>query len=236
VRISLVVLASLTLLLATPPKESGTTIDSGAFQVMVDGKHVATETFKIQQTAGRSVSTSTIKVVGSKNEQSSVLEMTSSGELVRYAWRELSPTKAQTTVEVTSGTLLQRVMAPDAKKPMEVPYMTSPSTFVLDDNFFTHRQLLLWRYMAGSCQAADNKLTCAPSKLGILVPAQHVMAVVSISLVGSEKVAWKGVERDLLHLKLALDDVAWDIWVDPADSYKMIKILIPSSKTEVLRS
>jgi len=234
----LVVLASLGSLLAAAAKESSSVVDSGTFEVLVDGKRVATESFKIQQTPRTSISTSTIKVIaGAKAEQQSVLEITTAGELVRYAWKELSPTRSQSTVEVASGALLQRVHPPDAKKPIEVPYMTSPSTFVLDDNFFTHRQLLVWRFLAGSCRSDDGgKLACAPTDLGVLVPAQHVMAIAKLSLVGTEKLPWKGVERELLHVRLAVEDVTWDIWVDPADSYKMLRIVIPSTKTEVIRS
>jgi len=54
--------------------------------------------------------------------------------------------------------------------------------------------------------------------------------------VGQEKLSWKGAERDVLHLKLTADEIAWDIWVDPADSYKVLRILIPANKTEVLRT
>lgn len=226
---------ALPLLLAA--KDPGAVVDSGTFQIVVNGQQVGTETFKIQQQAGRSITTSSIKVQsgGTKAEQSSVLEMTAAGELIGYSWKEQSPGKAQTTVDVTSGALLQRVVAGEKAKPIEVPYMAAPTTFILDDNFFTHRQLLVWRYLAGSCGQKDGKPACNPTKLGVLVPAQHVMIVVNLELVGPEKLNWRGAERDMLHVRMTAEEVGWDIWVDPADNYKMVRVLVPANKTEVLR-
>src|SRR4051812_38014464 len=235
----LFVVASLSLALPAQPKESaGSVVDSGSFDVTVDGKHVGTETFKIQQQAGRSITSSTIKVLtgDGKAEQSTVLELTSAGELVHYAWRELSPGKAQSTVDVASGSLMQRVMLTDSKKPIETPYMTSTSTAVLENNFYAHHELLVWRFLRGSCGMAEEKLACSPAKLGILIPAQQSMATVSLALVGTEKLPVKGAERELLHIKLSSDDTTWDVWVDPADAYKLMRLTIPASKTEVLRN
>jgi hypothetical protein len=237
--VALAILISLALFAAAAAakKESGTTVDSGSFEVLVDGKRVGTEHFKIQQNAAGSVTTSTIKVVaGTKAEQSSTLQLNATGELVHYDWKELSPGKAQTTVEVSGGILLQKVTLVAGKKPDELPYMTPPSTFILDDNFFTHRQLIVWRYLGGNCGTKDGKFACVPGKLGILVPAQHIKAIVALELVGLEKISWKGSEREVLHVKLTADEIAWDIWVDPADSYKVLRILIPANKTEVLRT
>lgn len=237
--VCLAVLVSVaTLAIAAKKEAPGSVIDSGIFHVMVNGKQIGTETFKIQERAGTSVTNSTIKVEagGVKAEQSSTLELTTAGELIHYSWKEQSPGRAQTTVEVsTYGALLQRVTASEKSKTIDVPYMASPATFILDDNFFTHRQLLVWRYLA-TCQRKDEKLGCSPLKLGILVPAQHVMSVVTVEVTGPEKLAWKGAEREFLRLKLSVEDTVWDIWVDPADSFKIQRIVIPANKTEVLRS
>ena len=224
-RVSLVVVSSLMPLLAGTPKETGKIVDSGTFEIVVDGKRVGTETFKIQDRGASNVTTSQIKVIeGAKAEQSSVLEMTNAGELVRYAWKEIIPGKAQSNVEVTQNAVIQHILLAGAKKPVDVPYMVSPSTMVLDDNFFSHRQLLVWRYLRSNCGMAEGKQTCQPTKMGVLVPAQHVMAVISLEFVGNEKLTIKGAERELIHLKLMSDDVQWDIWADPADAYKIVRI------------
>jgi hypothetical protein len=216
-------------------KESSRVIDAGTFNVMVNGKKVGNETFKIEQRGNNSFTTSQVKVTeGDKAEQTAELEMTSAGELVHYAWREVSPGKAQSTVDVTSGSLLQRIVMNNGKKPVELPHMAPATTFILDDNFFTHRELLTWRYIA-SCTVSGDTRSCPPMKLGVLIPAQHIMAVVNLEMIGSEKIMVNGAERDLTHIKLTTDDVEWGIWVDPADSFKIIRITIPANKTEVVR-
>ncbi|MDP9269192.1 MAG: hypothetical protein M3P27_12825 [Acidobacteriota bacterium] len=244
-RVSLVVLATSllqavllpALLAAAPPKEAGKIVDAGTFSILVDGKRVGVETFKIQDLGATNATSSQIKITGGSNkaEQSSVLTMNSAGELVRYVWKELSPGKAETTVEVTEKAVMQHITMANVKKPVDIPYMTSASTMVLDDNVFAHRQLLVWRFLRSSCGQKDGKQSCTPGKLGVLVPAQHVVAVVSVDFAGSEKLQYKGAERDVAHLKLTSDDLEWNIWVDPADSYKILRITIPANKTEVLR-
>ena len=238
VRVTLAVLVCVAAALAAPKeKESSRVVDSGTFVVTVDGKRIATETFKIEQRGNNSFTTSQVKVSteNMKAEQVSELEMSSAGELVHYTWKELSPGKAQSTVEPTSGALLQRIVMPDGKKPIDLPHMAPPTTFILDDNFFTHRELLAWRYLAG-CTVSGDKRSCPPTKLGVLIPAQHIMAVVNLELVGSEKLNVNGTERDLVHIKLTTDETEWGIWVDPADSFKVVRITIPASRTEVLRN
>ncbi len=239
VRVSLAVLVCIAAVVAAAKpkeKEAGRVIDAGTFTVMVDGKNVGSETFKIEQRGGNSFTTSQVKVTteNARAEQVSELEMSSSGELLHYSWKEISPGKAQSTVEPTANSLLQRIVMPD-KKPVDLPHMAPSTTFVLDDNFVTHRELLAWRYIAG-CTVSGDKRSCPPMKLGVLVPAQHIMAVVNLEMVGTEKVMVNGAERDLTHIKLTTDDVEWGIWVDPADSFKVIRITIPASKTEVVRN
>lgn len=240
-QIALIVLASVAVAFAAPKSKSGDdkVVDSGSYSILVDGKRVGTETFKITQHGSNSVTNSLIKISSgdTKAEQSSVLEMTSAGELVRYAWKEISPARAEATVEVTQTAVMQHDVLPNDKKPADIPYMISPFNQVLDDNFFAHRQLLIWRYIAEACKTTAEKGGCAlkPTKLGVLIPAKHTPAVVSLEFAASEKLAVKGVERDLLRLKLMVDDVEWSIWVDPADAYKIVRIVVASSKTEVLR-
>lgn len=238
-RVALVLVAATATLWAGKNKESGAkVVDSGTFRILLNDKQIGTETFSIQQQGDHSITSSQIKVTAdAKAEQSSVLEMTSSGELVRYAWKETSPDKAETSVDVVQGAVLQHLTLPQNKKPLDVPYMIPPTTMVLDDNFFSHRQLLIWRYLAESCKTVDGKASCAmkPLKLGILVPAQHTPAVITVDFVGNEKITINGKERDLLRFKLMADDVEWAVWADGADSYKVQRIVVPSMKTEVVR-
>jgi len=72
-------------------KVAPTTVDSGSFGVMVKGQRVATETFTIQQQNGVSIIKSQLKqTVGADPvSEKSDLEITPTGELLRYEWSEV---------------------------------------------------------------------------------------------------------------------------------------------------
>src|SRR5438270_1584343 len=178
--VGLVVLSAFLAMGAPPKQPSGKVVDSGVFSIVVDGKRVGTETFTIEDLGANNLTKSQIKIAAGaiKAEQSSILEMTNSGGLVRYAWKEISPGKSQTSIEVTSSAVVQHITLADEKKPTDIPFMVSPSTMILDDNAFVHRQLLVWRYLRANCELKEGKQACSPVSLGVLVPAQHVMAVI----------------------------------------------------------
>jgi hypothetical protein len=237
-RVSVVLLAAVASLFAyskNKQKEVPKVIDKGTFQILVDGKEVGTESFTIEQRGSDNVTSSQIKVSGpTKAEQSSTLEMTSDGQLVHYGWKELAPERAETSIDVVQGSVIQRTTFAEQKKPLDIPYMVSPSTTVLDDNFFSHRQLLVWRFL-GSCTVEGAQRKCQAAKFRVLIPAQHITAVADLEMVGPEKQTIQGVEKDVVHIKLMAGDLEWAIYADPADSFKIVRISIPANKTEVLR-
>ena len=75
---------------AKPP--SNQIVDSGSFGVFIRGQRVATETFQIEQENGNIIIKSQLKETagGDNASQKSDLEMTSSGELLRYEWSQSS--------------------------------------------------------------------------------------------------------------------------------------------------
>jgi hypothetical protein len=80
-------------------KETGKSVDSGAFGIFINGRRMATETFSITQTGSGSVITSQFKTDAGvdKAEQNSELQISPTGELKKYEWKELTP-QAQATV------------------------------------------------------------------------------------------------------------------------------------------
>lgn len=218
---------------------AGKIVDAGTFDILVNGQRIGSETFSIEQRATMSVAKAELKVAGDtdKASQSAVLQLTPRGELHHYLWRELAPGTAQNVLEVTDTVVIQRVTTGASTKPIEFPYMLPPSTMVLDDYFFSHREILIWRYMASGCAPKNGKLECklAPTKFGVFVPRQQSSAVVTLEYAGREKVTSNGAERELSRFKLTTDDnTEWSLWVD--DSYKLIRILIPALKIEVVRN
>lgn len=208
--------------------------DTGSFGIFQDGKRIGTEKFNIESRGDFSVATSEIRVDDGtyKADQTAEMKVTPKGELQSYSWRATSPQKEESTVEAKDQLLVEHVTPADQKK-MEVPHVLPLSTVILDDYFFSQRELLVWRYLSSGCTRDAQGLMCGPSHFGILVPRQHTAGSAVMEIVGREKFTFKGQERDVNKLKLDSDGVVWLLWVD--DDYKVLKMSVPASKVEVLR-
>ena len=229
----LAVLTALPLAGGKAPKNTveGTAIDAGTFTIFHKGQRIATETFRVLQRPDYSVTTSDLKLEDG-SAQSSELQLWPNGDLRKYLWREIRPEKAESVLEPGDQVLLQRVST-GKEKPQEHPYILPPSTIVLDDYFFVHRELLAWRYLASGCATGDGQCPLTKAKLGIIVPRQHTPGTVTMEYLGREKVSIRGTERELSRFALKNEDQEWQLWLD--DQHRLIRVLIASENTEVLR-
>jgi len=218
------------------PAAANQMVDSGSFGIFRGGRRVATETFQVKQNAGSSVTTSEIKTEdGSDVVENSELSMTAGGEIIKYLWRQTKPEKHEAVLEATDQVLVQHITLDskeDKNAAKDIPYLLSPTVPVLDDYFFVHRELLLWRYMGYACPDMNN---CKLSKTQyqIIVPRQHSSAMVSLEFTGKEKVKLKGADTELYHFLLHADEVEWSLYLN--DQLNMVMVEIPSEQTEVLR-
>lgn len=218
------------------PKTGSQTVDSGSFQVWVKGQHVVTETFSVQQDSGVSTVKSQLQETTQNPSagQNSELHMTSGGELLRYQWSD-----GTGSLEVTPNNefLLEKIKASPTAKPAEQPYLMPNTSAILDNNFFIHREVLAWRYLAADCHNDGGSLKCqqGPVEFGVLVPQDRTSMRVRMELVGREKVSIKGAERELLRVNLKGEDFSWVLWLDDKDQFKLIRVLIPDDNTEVVR-
>ncbi len=222
---------------STKKSDSANAIDAGSFGIFVNGKRVATENFQIHQRDGYSIASSELKMDdGSKAAQQAQLEILSNGNLRKYEWRELSPGKARATVEPSDQFLIERMTPDPNEKPIELAFILPPSTLVVDDYFFSHRELLLWRYIASGCPPAQNN-QCRLEKLqfGVFVPRQQTPVMITLEYKGREKVQVRGADRELDRFDLTSEGQNWSFWVDTTDNYKLVRILVASENTEVVR-
>lgn len=212
------------------------TVDSGSFGVFVGGKRVATEKFDIQQRGELNIATTELRTEdsGNKPTQSTELQLSPNGDLVRYVWKDLGGNRAQAVVEPAHEFLVEHVSAGDGK-PQDTPFLMPHSTVILDDYSFTQRQILAWRYLASVCSSAQGKLECKGERaqFGILIPQQQSAASVYLTLKGKEKVSIRGTELELNRINLDTDDGQWAMWFD--DNNKLIRIFVASANTEILR-
>jgi hypothetical protein len=129
--------------------------------------------------------------------------------------------------------ILTQLITVGSDKPVSHPYILPPSTIVLDDYFFVHRELLAWRYLGSGCIPGERQCALPKAQMGILVPRQQTPAVVTMEYKGREKVTVHGVEQELSCFLLKNEDQEWQLWLN--DQYKLIRILIASENTEVVR-
>lgn len=241
-----VALLSVSLLVAVIPAHAGDkkekpapaqTVDSGSFGIFIRGQRVATETFNIQQQNGASSIKSQFKEAGGGDSatQKSDLQITSGGALLKYDWSQSAG--GSLTVVPSNDFLLERVMPPASTKAAEQPFLMPSTSSILDNNFFIHREVLAWRYLAANCKSDPAGLKCehTPGDFGVLIPQDRASLHVRMELVGKEKVMIRGTERELLRLNLTGDNLAWALWVDDHDQFKLLRLAIAADNTEVVR-
>lgn len=215
-------------------------IDSGSFGIFVKGQRVATETFTIQQQTDTSLIKSELKeTVGDHPvSQKSDLEITATGALLHYDWSQ--STGGSLSVLPNNEFLLEKINpSSSSAKPAEQPFLMPNTSAILDNNFFVHREVLVWRYLAAACkpEGAGGSMKCQqdPGDFGVLVPQDRTSMHVRMELVGKEKIQVRGTDRELMRLNLKGDDLNWALWVDDSDHFKLIRVAIPADSTEVVR-
>ncbi len=219
-----------------PKDNANQMVDSGTFGVFLNGRRIATETFSIQQTAAGSTATSQFKTdEGDKSVQSSELQLTPTGEIRKYEFKELSPGKAQATVAPNNDFLMERSSRSPDEKPEEQPFLLPASTSIIDDYFFIHREVLVWKYLATACKQEKGLLQCPNQKtqFGTMNPHQRSSQPLSLEFAGRDKVAIRGTDHELNKFVLRSEGGDWTMWLD--DQFKLQRIVIANDNTEVLR-
>ncbi len=216
----------------TPPNM----VDSGSFGIFVQGRRVGTETFQIQQVGDGNVTRAELKVEDGSNKavQKSELELTNTGALRHYSWTEVSPEKAQMTIDPENEFLMAKITSAQAK-PVDQPFILPSTTAILDDYFFSHRELLAWRYLGAGCTPKAGQTECKLSKseFGALIPRQRAAVLVTMEFVGKEKVTIRGQEMQLDRFNLEGEGISWSLWLD--DAHKLQRVVIAGDATEVVR-
>jgi hypothetical protein len=237
-RLALFVMMATTVFAVAADKKAavaGKMVDSGSFGVYVNGKRVATETFQIEQLPDSSITKSEVRADEAKAVQNSEMVLTTNGNLRRYTWNEVSPSKAQSVIEPQEQVLMQHITGGVNDKPVSQQYILPTSTVILDDYFFSQREILAWRYLAGSCRPEPGNAGCklARAQFGALIPRQRTSLLVNIEYVGKEMVNVHGQKRELSRFNLQSEGLDWGLWLD--ENHKLIRVYIKADATEVVR-
>ena len=211
-------------------------VDSGSFGVFIKGQRVITETFNIQQESDYSSIKAQLKETAgaTPTDQKSDLEITSTGQLVRYEWSQA--TGSSLMVVPKDEFLIEKITATPTAKAAEQPFLMPNTSTILDNNFFIHREVMAWRYLATApCHGDAGNRQCQPEEYGVLVPQDRTSLRVRMELAGKEKVTIHGSQRELLRLNLRGEGFDWALYLDDHDRYKLMRVAIPADNTEVVR-
>jgi hypothetical protein len=211
-------------------------VDAGSFGIFVKGQRVATETFHIEQVNGSSIIKSQLKETGGTDgaSQKSELQLSAGGELQKYEWSQ--STGGSLIVFPENDFLKEKITPPGQAKAAEQAYLLPSTTPVLDNNFFIHRELLAWRYLAvAPCKNENGVRQCQSADFGALIPQDRNSMSIRLELVGKEKITFRGAERELLRLNLSGEDMQWQLWLDDNDHFKLMRVAIPADSTVVDR-
>lgn len=213
---------------------TGQIIDSGSFGVYLNGARVATETFKIEQRPEGSIAKSELKAQDGATQRSE-MELSPQGNIVHYGWEQLQPRKEQVTVVPKDEFLSETINTGPNQKTFNVPHLMPHSTPILEDNFFLHREILMWRYLAAGCTSKPEGLQCStsPQQFGVLVPAQHLAEKVTIDFKDREKISLKGKPIECSAFRLHTEESDWVVFLD--DQEKMVRIVASDAGLEVVR-
>lgn len=230
-------LAATTFAADTPKPQPGVA-DEGHFSISVNGKRVATESFRIEQRSGVNVITSDLKFeAGSAAvSQKSEMDLGSSGELKKYSWQEVQPSQARIVVEPQDANfLVEHITSDGAAAVKDVQHPLSPTTSILDDNFFSHVEVLAWKYLGLNCRSSQGPLQCdlKPQKFPVLIPHQQQSMIVEMSFEGMQTFKTRNGDQTVGIFKVKSEDGELTFWLN--DQQKLTRLFIPDTNTEVAR-
>lgn len=215
-----------------------TVVDEGSFGIFQNGQRVATETFTIRQFQDSNVTSSQLHSepgASTRLEQTSELTLLPDGTLSRYDWKQQSPGRSSASVEPGEQILVLHSTGPDGKPVADQTFILSAQTFILDDYFFSTREVLLWRYLSSSCKLRPGGDGCdlIRQRFPILIPRQRTSAQVFVEFKGYDDTPLNGRPQHLRHFVIETEGPEWHLWLDP--NHKLLRISIPETNTEVLR-
>jgi hypothetical protein len=110
-----------------------------------------------------------------------------------------------------------------------------PSDFILDDYFFSTREVLLWRYQAMSCKPRSSGGMCnfVRRRFPVLIPQRNTSSEVYLQFKGFDDMPLNGRPQHLLHFVMDTDGPTWNLWLN--EQQKLLRISIPADNVEILR-
>lgn len=230
-------------------KKSGpaSTVDSGTFGILINGKRVASETFHVDQRSDGSSVSSELRFEDAsvKAVQNSEMSLQPNGLLKKYVWKEVQPSKSQIVVEPQDEQfMVARIFENGGDTSKDSVHALASGTSILDENFFAHMEVLAWKYMALGCQPdSQGQVSCnwRPLRMPVFIPHQQQSVIAELSYKGPAKAKLNGKDVEYKTFNLILKDPSdfkpegpdCLLWFNAEN--KLVRVVIAADNTEVLR-
>lgn len=229
-------------------KATSTSVDTGTFSIIVSGRKVASETFHVDQHPDGSVVTSELKTDDpglNKAVQDAEITMLPNGGLKKYTWKEVTPSKSQIVIEPQDEQfMVSHVTDNPTAPPKDTVHALAPGTSIMDENFYSHMEVLVWKYMAFGCKPnmqGQTECKWLPLRMPVFVPHQQQSAIAEMTYKGITRMNYNGKDSEFKTFSLVLEDPSdfkaeggnCLLWFN--DQNKLVRVLIASDNMEVLR-
>jgi hypothetical protein len=199
--------------------------DRGTLQIQVNGQPAGSEQFEIHESGGEWTARGSAEVAAEKGGSAKVtgkLALAPDGAPLRYEWTSSSPKKAAGAI-VFEGSVAKMELKLEGAAPYTQEFhFNAPPVVILDNNMYHQYEILARLY------DWEHK---EPKTYSVLIPQDMTPGSVTAEYAGQQVVD----ERKLDVLRVRSTDLEIELYCDPAQQERMVRLEVPSAKAVVLR-
>jgi len=208
------------------PAQTGVLLeDRGTLQILVDGQPAGSEEFEIRESGGEWTARGTAEVPGENGGTAKVtgkLTLSPDGAPLRYEWSATSPRKATAVIDF-QGTLAKMELKLEGAAPyMQDFQFNAPPVVILDNNMY-HQYAILSRLY--DWEHRETKT------YAVLIPQDLTPGTVTAEYGGQQVV--DGRRLDMLRVRTS--DLEIDVFCDPGQQERLVRLEVPSAKAVIVR-
>lgn len=199
--------------------------DRGTLQIQVDGQPAGSEEFEIHESGGVWTARGTADVAAENGGSAKVtgkLTLTPDGAPLRYEWTATSPRRASALITF-EGTLAKMELRLEGAAPYTQEFrFDAPPVVILDNNMY-HQYAILARLY--DWEHKESKT------FAVLIPQDLTPGTVTAEFGGQQVV--DGQRLDMLRVRST--DLEIDVYCDPEQQEKLVRLEVPSAKAVIVR-
>jgi hypothetical protein len=203
--------------------------DEGVFEILLAGRAIGTESFKIHTSLGKVEAQAEIYLHVEQNGKTVGIE--SFPDLVlnpqlrplTYTWKQKGPQSSRLEVDFRSKLAKVRyktVNGDEDNRAFELP----PDVAVLDDNVVHHYQLIIDRYQG---------MGAGKQTIPVFVPQEALPGLITVQDMGNAPITIARNTSNLRHLLMTTDLAHIDLWID--NQQHIQRVSVPTVQLEAIR-